>query len=400
MKIGVVGLGAIGAQVLWSLSKRAGIEVHGFESGYIGHPLAGAGGEGRLFRNLELTTMGYMPIVKRSNELWEELELKGGRQLRRKVGTLLLGAATDMQIEHALQAAREWDLEHEIYGIEEMRKLFPQFSMADGGVGIWDAGAGVISPERSISVAVEQAVRAGATAREFTAVSAVDERADGVTLRLESGESLDFDRVLVACGGWTTQLVPELKDWIVTRRLTSAWFSGKDDSSLRGLPPFMQVAPSYCYGIPNADEKLVKLGLGFNDHLPTGDPDLVQRKFGHREAQAEIQKFSWILRDLLPDLDSNPVRLETYIESYTRSMHEFMAVAPGRTNTVVLGGFSGHGFKFAPALGEIGADLLVDGSTKFDLDFLSAAKPVFSITDVNTGTTTHNPVVASTGGEK
>ena len=400
MKIGVVGLGAIGAQVLWSLSKRAGVEVHGFESGYIGHPLAGAGGEGRLFRNLELTTMGYMPIVKRSNELWEELELTGGRQLRRKVGALLLGAPTDAQIEHALLAAREWDLEHEIYDREEMCELFPQFSVADGDVGIWDTGAGVISPERSICVAVEQAVRAGATAREFTTVAAVDERADGVTLRLESGESLDFDRVLVAGGGWTTKLVPELRDWIVTRRLTSAWFSGKDDGSLQGLPPFMRVAPSYCYGIPKADGKLVKLGLGFNDHLATGDPDSVPRKFGHKEAQAEIEKFSWILRDLLPNLDPNPVRLETYIESYTRSMHEFMAVAPGRSNTVVLGGFSGHGFKLAPALGEIGADLVADGSTKFDLDFLSAAKPVFSITDVHSGITTHNPVVASTGGEK
>lgn len=397
MKIAVVGLGAIGAQVLWSLSKRPGIEVHGFEGGYIGHPLAGAGGEGRLFRNLELTTSGYMPFVKRSDELWDELEAAGGRRLRRKVGALLLGAEDNVQVQHALREAQAWAVPHEMYSAEEVRRRFPQFKIADGDIGVWDTGAGVISPERSIATAVDLAVQAGATAHEFTKVAAVDERADSVTLRLASGELLGFDRVVVACGGWTTQLVPELRDWIVTRRLTSVWFAGKDDDTLRGLPPFMQAAPAYCYGIPNEDEQLVKVGLGFNDHFPTGDPDSVPRQFGHSEARDEIEKFAWILRDFLPGLDPNPVRLETYIESYTRSMHEFMGLAPGRKRTFVLGGFSGHGFKLAPALGEIGADLVATGTTSFDLEFLSAAKPVFSITDVDTGETTFNSVVASHG---
>jgi sarcosine oxidase len=66
----------------------------------------------------------------------------------------------------------------------------------------------------------------------------------------------------------------------------------------------------------------------------------------------------------------------------------------------VLGGFSGHGFKIAPALGQIGADLATSGETPFDLDFLVSAPPVFNITDVATGTTTHNSVVESAGGPK
>lgn len=395
MKIGVVGLGAVGAQVLWSLSKRPEVEAHGFERGYIAHPFAGAGGEGRLFRNLELTTMGYMPIIKRADELWEELEAAGGRRLRRKIGGLLLGSPSDDQLEHAIASAREWKMPHEIYGTEEVRRRFPHFSIADGDVGVWDSGAGVIAPERSIAVAVDQAARAGAIVHEFSAVQNIEERADGATVRLASGETQEFDRVVVACGGWTTKLVPELHDWIVTKRLTSAWFAGKSDESLRGLPPFMHVSPSYCYGIPNEDEQLVKLGLGFNDHLPAGDPDVVPRQLEHHDAKVEMEKFMWILRDLLPHLDPNPVRIETYIESYTRSMHEFLGVVEGRPNTVVLGGFSGHGFKIAPALGEVGAELATSGETGFDLGFLDDAQPVFAITDIEAGTTTHNPVVAS-----
>lgn len=78
-------------------------------------------------------------------------------------------------------------------------------------------------------------------------------------------------------------------------------------------------------------------------------------------------------------------------------MHEYMRVPDGKHNTVVLSGFSGHGFKLAPALGEIGADLARGNTPRFDLSFLTHAEPVFSITDPLTGTTTHNPVVASAG---
>lgn len=397
MRIAVVGLGAIGAQTLWALSRRPGIEVHGFESGYIGHPFAGAGGEGRLFRKLELTTPGYLPVVSRADELWDALEQADGRQLRRKAGALLIGDAEDTQLVHALELARASGTEHEVYGAEELRKRYPQFSVADTELGIWDVDAGVIAPERGISAAVGQAVLAGAIVRDRTPVDRVDERADGVTLRLRTGEALEYDRVVVAGGGWTTQLVPELRDWIVTRRLTSVWYAGVEDDYLHGLPPFMRVAPSYCYGIPNSDERLVKLGLGFNDHLATGDPDRVPRHLGHEESREEIEKFQWILRDLLPGLDPNPVRFGTYIESYTRTMHEYLGLAPGRERTVVLGGFSGHGFKMAPALGEIGARIAVGDAPGLDIDFLRNAAPVFEITDPDTGATTHNSVVASGG---
>ena len=395
MRIAVVGLGAVGAQVLWQLSRRADVDAHGFESGYIGHPRAGAGGEGRLFRTLELTTEGYLPIIKRSDEIWRELEGLGGQRLRRMCGVLLIGGESNAQVRHAISSGREWDFEHELLDRAELRRRFPQFSVADDDMGVWDVGGGVIAPELSIAVAVEQAAANGATVNASTTVTRVEETASGVRLVLASGERQEFDRAVVAGGGWTTKLVPELDHWIVARRLTSAWYAGREDGSLRGLPPFMQAAPGYCYGIPNEDERLVKLGLGFNDHLPVGDPDLAPRSLSHDDAAEQVERFSWILRDLLPGLRPNPVRLETFIESYTRTMHEFVGVPAGRANTVVLGGFSGHGFKMAPALGELGAQLAVDGATTIDLGFLTRAAPAFSITDVATGETTHNAVVAS-----
>lgn len=395
MKIAVVGLGAIGAQVLWHLSKRSEVEVYGFESGYIGHPNAGAGGESRLFRNLELTAEGYIPIIRRADELWRELEADSGHQLRRPTGVLLIGEESSHQIEQARSTAQKWDLPNEVYGADELRKRFPQFSIRDSDIAIWDALGGVIAPELTIATTVEQATSKGASVASYTAVADIHEGPNGVRLTLASGEQQYFDRAVIACGGWTTQLVPELNDWIVTRRLTSAWYAPRDVNSLRDLPPFMQTAPGYCYGIPTQDKQLVKLGLGFNDHLPLGDPNQVPRALTHEDAREQVEKFAWILRDLLPGLLPNPIRMQTFIESYTRSMREYMAYPPGHVNTLVLAGFSGHGFKMAPALGELGAQLALEGRTDLDLKFLSEAQPVFSITDVSTGTTTHNSIMAS-----
>lgn len=397
VKIAVVGLGAIGAQTLWSLSRRSDVEVHGYESGYLGHPFAGAGGEGRLYRKLELTTAGYMPIIQRADELWDELEVASGRRMRRRGGALLLGGAQDAQLVHALDVAARWGVPHEVLDATEVRGRFPQFSIGDDDLGVWDVDAGVIAPERSIVAALELAAAAGARIRENAPVAAVTEDETGVTVHLANGDRAVYDRVVVACGGWTTKLVPGLRDWIVTRRLTSAWFAGRRDGDLAGVPPFMHVAPSYCYGIPNEDGHLLKLGLGFNDHLATGDPDTVPRQLNQADAQAEIDRFAWILRDLLPRLDPHPVRFGTYIESYARSMHEYLGVAPGATDIVALGGFSGHGFKMAPAIGEIGAQLAVGAEPNIDISFLREAPPAFEITDPGTGATTFNAVVASRG---
>ncbi|UQN15121.1 FAD-dependent oxidoreductase [Gulosibacter sp. ACHW.36C] len=397
MKIAVIGVGAIGSQVLWQLSQRPGVEAHGFESGYIGHPFAGAGGEGRLYRNFELTTEAYMPIVRAASGAWAELEQASGTELIQRQGVLLIGDEGDAQLQHAARMATEWELPYEQLEGDALRTRFPQFAFRRGQIGLVDTTAGVISPEKSIMTAVAQAVQRGATVHEFAPVASIREANEGVEVTRASGEVEAFDRVVVACGGWTTKLVPELRDWIVTRRLTSAWFIGRDDGYLDGLPPFMQVAPGYCYGIPTEGGRSVKLGLGFNDHLPTGDPDTLPRHLEHDAAHEQRDKFAWVMRELLPGLAPNPVRMQTYVESYTRSMHEYLDLAPGHSNTVVLGGFSGHGFKIAPAIGQIGADLAVSGESALDLEFLKSAQPVFEITDAATGATTRNSVVESAG---
>lgn len=394
MRVAVIGLGAVGIQVLWQLSRCDGVEVYGFDAAYPGHSMAGAGGESRLFWNLELAELAYTPLIQHAADAWRELEGVSGAVLRDQTGVLVYGEEGDTQIECALQSAKLTGAAIELLSASDLRKRFPQFCFSDQSLGIWDLEGAVIRPERTVAVTAELARHNSATIHEFAPVTAID--VTGSTIRVASRVGIQqFDRVVVACGGWTTKLIPHIRDEVVTRRLTSMWFSGVDDDHLRGFPPFLRAAPNYCYGIPSCDARSVKLGLGFNDHFVTGDADALPRQLTGSDLEEQLYKFAWIREDILPGLSFRPYRIETYVESYTRSMIEYIRVHPENENVLIMTGFSGHGFRAAPVLGEIGCQIVTKGKSELDIGFMEQAEPVFFILNPEQGLTTHNALMSS-----
>lgn len=138
MKIAVIGLGAVGVQVLWQLSRCESVEVHGFDTAYPGHSMAGAGGESRLFWNLELAETAYTPLIQRASVVWRELEGISGAVLRDRTGVLLYGDECDIQIQCALQSAKLTGTPIEKLSASELRKRFPQLRFSDQSLGVWD----------------------------------------------------------------------------------------------------------------------------------------------------------------------------------------------------------------------------------------------------------------------
>jgi len=395
LRVAVVGLGAVGSQVLWQLSRRSDVDVHGFESSYAGHPEAGAGGESRLYRNFEMDDPAYEAVINRADALWHELESTTGRRLRYPTGVLLVGDQSSPQLQRAVQSADRSDKPSRTLTPQQLRSEHRQISVADTDVGLWDPHGGVIRPELTVSTTVDLARHHGAVVHEFSRVTSIDVHDGGTRLETAEGAQI-FDRVVVACGGWTTKLRPALRDTVVVRRLTSAWFHAQDEEYLGDMVPFMRTAPSYCYGIPAPGGSTIKLGLGFNDHLPVADPDTVARTPPPEEAD----RFAWIVDKVLPGLQSRPVRMSTYLESYTTSMHDYIGFDPHMSDVVILTGFSGHGFKVSPAIGEIGAQLAVHGTSDIDLQFLRDAPAVFDIVDPVAGETTYNDIVSSRPSQK
>ncbi|WGW11666.1 N-methyl-L-tryptophan oxidase [Saxibacter everestensis] len=365
LKVGVVGLGTMGSQVLWQLSKR-GVDATGFETYFPGHSRGAAGGETRLFRNIELEDLRYAPIVARASEIWDDLQGVSGRELRVISGALVMGSPAHTQMQTALVAAHQSGKPYEVLDRAELRARHPQFEVDPGDIAIWDRTGGSIRPELTVATAADLAEQNGATINRGSKVREINETHGGVTVVTDAGR-FDFDRVVVAAGGWINQLLPRFESLITVRRLISAWYFGRDAEYLKTVVPFIRTAPTYCYGLPVPDRTAMKLGVGYEDHLPADRPDEVERI----ARPDELAPFERVIARYMPGLNPYPMRTETYIETYTPDRHEWIGEHPDMGNVVVLAGFSGHGFKMSPAIGEIGAELAIDGKTGLDIDFLN-----------------------------
>lgn len=354
----------MGAQVMWQLSKR-GVDVTGFETYAPGHSRGAAGGENRLFRNIELDEPGYSPIVARADRIWDELQKESGRELRTLTGTLVMGSPQHEQMQTALRNALETGADHEVLDADALARRFPQYGLDHGDLAILDVRSGFVRPELTVSTAARLAEARGASVINDTTVIAVKGTRSGAVVTTTGGE-YHFDRVIVSAGGWTTKLLPEFREIIETRRLISSWHFAADPNYIPGILPFIRTEPTYCYGIPTADYTAMKIGLGYSSHLEVDDPDDVERVV----RPDELAPFQETISRYLPGLDLHPMRTETYLETYTASRREWMGPHPEMDNVIVLSGFSGHGFKMCPAIGEIGANLVLGEPSPVDIGFL------------------------------
>jgi sarcosine oxidase len=354
---------------MWQLSKR-GVDVTGFEAYAPGHSRGAAGGENRLFRNIELEEPGYSPVVARADLLWGELQEESGRELRTLTGTFVMGSPDHEQMQTALRNVAETGIDHEILDADELARRFPQYRIDDGDIAILDFRGGFIRPELTVATTARLAQQRGAKIVTDTTVLGVRGTPTGAVVATSRGERT-FDRVVVCAGGWTGKLLPEFRNIVETRRLISSWHFAADPNYIKGILPFIRTEPTYCYGIPTADYTAMKIGLGYSSHLPVDDPDEVERVV----RPDELAPFEEKISRYLPGLDLHPMRTETYLETYTPSRHEYIGPHPGMDNVMVLSGFSGHGFKMCPAIGEIGANLLLGEPSSVDIGFLGNVNP-------------------------
>ncbi|MGW1346038.1 N-methyl-L-tryptophan oxidase [Kribbella sp. NPDC002412] len=372
-RVAVVGVGTMGSQAAWRLAAR-GAEVVGYDRFAPGHDRSAAGGESRIFRSAHFEDSRYVPLLRHADALWDRLQEETGRELRRLTGCLLMGPTKHQQMRTVLDSIAEHGLDHEILDAEQLAKRFPQFRIEDGDAAVLDRHAGFIRPELTIQSAALRAEQLGARIERYTPVREIVPSGDGVAIHTDHG-SERFDAAVVTVGPWVNDLLPDLPWEVEIRRLINAWYVPTTNAwHGEERPAFIRTAPTHCYGLPSPDGVSVKLGLSRALHQPVGDPNQLKRTV----EPAELETFTDLLGRYLPDLHPDPIRLSVFMEGYTESSRPLVGPLPGRgnDNVVLLAGFSGHGFKLSPAMGDIAADLALTGSSPQPIDFISTVDRV------------------------
>ncbi|MDQ0864545.1 N-methyl-L-tryptophan oxidase [Arthrobacter globiformis] len=357
--VAVIGAGSIGSMTLWQLSKRAGVSVLGIEQFGPAHSHAAFSGESRLFRAANKEGAVYTDAALRARELWTQLELESGRELLLKTGVLAIAPAGHAFLESTLRSIGEKNLPHRILDAAALRREYQQFRVDDGDMGVMDLLGGGLRPELSVATAQRRAIAQGAEILYGTEVLAIKEDSDGVLVSTSAGP-VRAGKVVVTSGAWTAVVLPELHDLVKAITYPLTWFMPEDISQFtrEKFPCWMRdLDGDHAFGVPTLDGYSIKIA-------PIVDLPLMDNP-ADKVTELTRDQLAWCTRiatAMLPGLVPEPVRWSTHPESITADHVPILDVSEsGRV--VIGGGFSGNGFKFAPAYGRLLADLVETGSS-------------------------------------
>ncbi len=367
----VLGLGGMGSSALAALASR-GIEVMGLDQEPRPHDRGSSHGGSRIIRRAYFEHPDYVPLLEDSFERWGRLERSTGASCLHRTGVLLVGPTDSSVLRASLASAEAHEVPVEWIGPDRMRHRFPQFASAPGWSGLLEPGGGFVDPEAGVRAHLEVARRAGAVIRRPVRVFSVDGDDSGAVVRTEEGE-IRTNRLVIAAGAWSASLLGDrLEVPLVPHRKAMVWFDPIDPESCSpGRMPCWLVddgdgAGCY-YGVPAWPGQSSPAGVKVGFHGPgtVVDPD----RPGEIPEEV-VERFVEDLAVRLPGVLGRPVAARSCLYTMSPDEHFVIDRLPGRRSMVVVAGFSGHGYKFAPVVGEIAADLALDGGTSSMADFL------------------------------
>jgi sarcosine oxidase len=357
----VIGLGVMGASAVDALSRR-GLDVLGIDRFGPGHTQGSSHGRSRVFRMSQSEDPVYVPLMRRSLELWRDLERRSRERLLTVTGTLEIGRNSGSDImDGALRSVREHGLMHEVLDREEIARRFPVFDIPNSYVGIWQPEGGFLRPEAVVRSYHALATEAGARLHFGERVVGIEPKADLIEVVTDEGR-YQCGQVVIAAGSWVAKLVPDLVGVVRTTRQVTGWFWPKDAMAFTPdrLPVFIidDGVMGAFYGVPMFEEGGMKIAR--HGHLnEIVDPDGMRLPVNDRDVV--------ILRSFLsrrvPLLDGEPVRTQTCTYTNLPDGHFLIDWLPQDSRILAVSACSGHGFKFASAVGQIVGDLLTTGTT-------------------------------------
>lgn len=357
----VAGLGGMGSAALFHLARRR-VKVLGLDQFEPPHSLGSSHGETRVIREAYFEDPVYVPLVQRAYELWSELEKSSGLDLYIKTGGVMIGARNSTVVEGAIRSATEHKLAHEVLTAAEIARRFPGLRPGKDMLGVLEPRAGILFPERCIAAHLEQARRAGARIQLRERLLKFESTGEGVTIATTAG-SYRAAKIILAAGPWLSELL-SLKEPLSIERQVLLWYEAKDPSlfTLDRFPIHLwEYEPEKMfYGFPD-------LGTGvkvaFHHQGEITSPADVQRTV----LESDIEKMRELLKRFLPAANGKFLRGTVCLYSNARDGHFILDRSASCRDVLVASPCSGHGFKFASAIGEVLADLATDRPPRINL---------------------------------
>jgi sarcosine oxidase len=374
----VIGGGAMGSAAAWRLA-RAGFRVRLLEQFAVGHGQGSSHGPSRMIR-LAYADPEYAILGREAFRLWDDLQEESGEALLRMTGGLDVGTPDAYQMAEIIQTYEALTMPYEQLDRDELRRRYPQLNLPEGTIGLHSPEYGILAATPCVTTLAARAAAAGADVRqEETALEIIpDADGDGVTVRTDKGVHRG-NRVILTAGSWTNPLLAslgtELPLTILQEQL--AFFRVRDPAAhgpdrlplvIHRFPGTTMIGSVF----PTHGHEGVKVMV---DRIgPAVDPANPDRAID----PALLERLRAYASDLLPGITGEI--LETTSCRYTMTPDEdfIIDLHPEHPQVVIASTCSGHGFKFAPVVGQIVADLALTGETDYPIDLFRLDRPALT----------------------
>lgn len=366
----VLGVGGMGSAACYELARR-GLRVLGLEQFPLVHARGSSHGHTRIIRTAYAEHPGYVPLVKRAFEKWYELEQATGRHLLTECACLNAGPPGSEHVAGVRASVREHGLAAEELSGEEINRRFPAFKLPPEYSGVLERAAGFLFVEDCVRAHIDAAVSLGAAIHGEEPIREWEADGDGVEVTTEKG-TYRASKLIITAGAWATRLLADTGVPLAVMRQTLLWFDvgGRAADFRRDLfPIFIADVPGVAfYGLPAIDSFGVKVARHYGaPELP--NPDGVNWSVGGDDVAAMRP----LIDAYLPGLGAL-TKGQVCMYTITPDRHFVIDVHPRYPQVSVACGFSGHGFKFAPTVGEVLADLAERGTTRHEIGMFSARR--------------------------
>jgi len=357
LKVIIVGAGINGVTAAIELKKR-GHKVVLVDPGPLPHPLAASTDISKAVRTAYGADEYYTALAERAIPLWRKWNEEFGFELYHETGVLFVRRELMQPGDFEYESCKIFEKrghKFERLNSAKLRKRFPAFNAERFDDGFFDSEAGYVESGRVVVTLVEQARSLGVELVEGIKFIALDENDNSVNgIVLQDRQRIGGDAVVVAVGAWTPYVLPFTRKFF--RATGHPVFHLKPDKPELFSPqrfPFFgaDISTTGYYGFPLNREGVVKIA----NHGPGREmsPELPERTVTPEE-EKKLREF---LTTAIPALTEAPIvytRICLYCDTHDGDF--WIASDPERRGLVIATGDSGHGFKFAPLLGEIAAD--------------------------------------------
>lgn len=369
----VLGLGGVGSSACFHLAK-SGMSVLGIDQYSPGHSFGSSHGQTRIVRQAYFEGVGYVPLLKRSYELWDQLNQLVVKPLFVRCGLLQMGPPDGVVVPGVLRSAKAHDLKVRTYSPEELKQVWPGICCESSHVGVFESNAGYVDVERAVVTQLQLARSEGAELLHGARVTAYEERLDGVCVSM-NGQKFHARQLVLALGPWSSTWLSNLIGAnIRILRKHLYWFEAHP-GTLRvdtGAPCFFhETSRGHFYGFPRIDSSGVKIAMhsgGAVVHQPqASDHESI-------EEDSELQECLRYADACLPGVTQRLTRQQVCYYSMTPDEAFIFGRLADESRLIVAAGLSGHGFKFTPVLGELISQIASHQELKYDLTAFSPSR--------------------------